>query len=256
MEAPERTNKISPEIYVYATNKNFLNVYDALRIDKLKLEIAGYDQATNRQTGHASAWLDKDDARLLAHLICNRLFVTVAGGTWEKFGGSQRDDGSVESRTLSVTWDEGENGRFARFPYRLTIANGPGKRTATGGVSPAGEPTARLSMRMPELDLVKLMLRVQDYICAYETAHHHRLVAAKLQELRTKMEERASQHSGPTIDSRERQSADRETATVGATPERRAPLTAIRGGNGSVGGNASTPVDARFGERSRVERAG
>ena len=45
MEPAERTSKISPEIYVYATNKNFLNVYDALRIDKLKIEIAGYDQA-------------------------------------------------------------------------------------------------------------------------------------------------------------------------------------------------------------------
>ncbi len=257
MESVERTTKISPEIYVYATNKNFLNVYDALRIDKLKLEIAGYDQATNRQTGHANAWLDKDDARLIAHLVCNRLFASITGGTWEKFGGSQREDGFVESRTLSVAWDEGENGRFSRFPYRITIANGPGKRTATGGVSPAGEPTSRLSMRMPELDFVKLMLRVQDYICAYETAHHHRLVANKIQDLRAKLEERAEQHGSQEPQSRN--AANGRTALqereVPAIPERRVPLTAIRGGNGS-GKDMAAPVDARFSEKPRVARVG
>src|SRR5438105_10530979 len=109
MEDRERNGRLSPEIYVYATNKNFLNLYDALRIDKVKIEVAGYDQATNRQTGHASAWVDKDDARLLSHLVCNRLFFAITGGKWEKFGGSQREDGMIESRTLTLEWDEGEN---------------------------------------------------------------------------------------------------------------------------------------------------
>ncbi len=187
MEEQERNSKISPEIYVYATNKHFVNLYDALRIDKVKIEIAGYDPSTNRQTGHASAWLDKDDARLLSHLMCNRLFKAVTGGKWEKYGGSQREDGSIESRTLTVEWDEGDGGRFARFPYWLTISNGPGKKTATGGVSPAGEPTSRLSMRLPELDAIKMMLALGDYIQAYETAHHHRLVAQRIRDLRDKL---------------------------------------------------------------------
>jgi hypothetical protein len=191
MEDRERNGRLSPEIYVYATNKNFLNLYDALRIEKIKVEIAGYDPASNRQTGHATAWLDVADARLLAHLACNRVFVPVTGGKWEKYGGSQRDDGSVESRTMSVEWDEGEGGRFARFPYRITIANGPGKKTATGGVSPNGTPTAQLSMRLPESDMIKVMLTVADYIHAYEAAHHHRIVADRVRELRDKLSERA-----------------------------------------------------------------
>src|SRR2546425_1167625 len=173
MDERERSGRLSPEIYVYATNKNFLNLYDALRISKVKIEIAGYDPASNRQTGHASAWLDADDARLLCHLVGNRLFATVTGGRWEKYGGSQREDGSVESRTIAVEWDEGENGRFARFPYRITIANGPGKKTATGGVSPNGPATSQLSMRLPESDMIKVTLALHDYIHAYETAHHH-----------------------------------------------------------------------------------
>ena len=37
VEERDRSAKLSPEIYVYATNKNFLNLYDALRIDKVKI---------------------------------------------------------------------------------------------------------------------------------------------------------------------------------------------------------------------------
>ncbi len=132
-------SRLSPEIFVYATNKNFLNVYDALRIDKIKMEVAGYDQASGKQTGLAGAWLDVDDMRLLAHLIVTRQFKDVlVKGRFEKFGGSERD-GVIESRTLVVDWDPGEGGRFANYPYRLTIANGPGMRTPLAGA--ASKPT-------------------------------------------------------------------------------------------------------------------
>jgi hypothetical protein len=234
MEEQERSSKISPEIYVYATNKHFVNLYDALRIDKVKIEIAGYDQATNRQTGHASAWLDKDDARLLSHLACNRLFMAVTGGKWEKYGGSQREDGSIESRTLTVEWDEGDGGRFARFPYRLTIANGPGKKTATGGVSPAGEPTSRMSMRMPELDAIKMLLALGDYIRAYETAHHHRLVAQRVRDLRDKLAERSGRsdvsNQHPELDQQDRRAV--AAAPAANNPQSARPnLKAMPGGN-------------------------
>lgn len=194
MEDRERTSRLSPEIYVYATNKNFLNLYDALRIDKVKVEIAGYDPATNRQTGQANAWLDIDDARLLCHLVAHRHFKSVTGGKWDKFGGSQKEDGSIESRTFSIEWDEGDNGRFSRFPYRITIANGPGRKTQTGSVSPDGPPKSQLSMRVPETDMIKVMLALGDYIHAYEAAHHHRIVADRVRELRDKLAVRAERY--------------------------------------------------------------
>lgn len=241
MEAHDKSTKLSPEIYVYATNKNFLNLYDALRIEKVKVEIAGYDPASNRQTGHASAWLDKDDARLLSHLVCNRLFGPVTGGKWEKYGGSQREDGHIESRTLMVEWDEGDGGRFARFPYRITVSNGPGKKTTTGGVSPAGEPTARLTMRVPELDMIKLMLVLGDYINAYETAHHHRIIAQRLQDLRDKLAGRLSHQEAPSVvaDRSDDRSGARQPLEAGSTQlevasptpiAARPPLRAVQGG--------------------------
>lgn len=234
MEDRERSPKISPEIYVYATNKHFFNVYDALRIDKIKIEIAGYDPTTNRQTGHASAWLDKDDARLISHLVCNRLFMPVTGGKWERYGGSQREDGSIESRTLLFEWDEGEGGRFARFPYKLSVLNGPGKKTGTGAVTPVGEPTARMTMRVPEADMIKLMLAVGDYIRAYETAHHHRLVAQKVRDLRDKLAERSSREvvqlpSRDGMPPRDRAAVSLEEPVPAAAT--RPALKAIPGGN-------------------------
>lgn len=242
MEAHDKSTKLSPEIYVYATNKNFLNLYDALRIDKVKVEIAGYDPASNRQTGHASAWLDKDDARLLSHLVCNRLFSPITGGKWEKYGGSQREDGHIESRTLLVEWDEGDGGRFARFPYRITVSNGPGKKTTTGGVAPAGEPTARLTMRVPELDMIKLMLVLGDYINAYEAAHHHRIVAQRLQDLREKLADRVNHQEARSVAPqrieerpaarRSVESSDTEAASPAAPAPiaARPPLRAVQGG--------------------------
>ncbi len=236
MEDRERNNRLSPEIYVYATNKNFLNLYDALRIEKVKVEIAGYDQSSNRQTGLASAWLDVDDVRLLCHLVTHRLFAAVTGGRWEKYGGSQREDGHIESRVLAIEWDEGENGRFARYPYRVSIANGPGKRTATGGVAPDGSPTSQMSMRMPELDFIKTMLALGDYVHAYEAAHHHRIVADRMRELKDKLSERVERnHNEP----------EREYAQAGAAPQR-APQAAPKGANlQSIPGGARRPAPER-----------
>jgi hypothetical protein len=246
MDENERSIRVSPEIYVYATNKNFLNVYDALRIEKVKIELAGYDPNTNRQTGHASAWLDIHDARLVAHLVCNRLFAGVTGGVWERYGGSQRDDGSVESRTIEIAWDEAE-GRFAKYPYRVTIANGPGRRTATGGVSPSGEPTSRLSLRIPEIDMIKVMLAIGDYIRAYEAAHHHRLVAQRVRELRDKLSERdAARNAGQNA--RRQDSANGANDLIKSTSQSasrpaRPPITPIR-------------ERSRDSEPQRVARAG
>jgi len=232
MEERERSGRLSPEIYVYATKKNFLNLYDALRIDKIKIEVAGYDPGTNRQTGHATAWIDLDDARLISYLICQRSFAQVTGGRWEKYGGSQRDDGRMESRTLAVEWDQGENGRFANFPYRVTVTNGPGKKTATGGVSPDGSPTAQLSMRLPETDMMKVMLAMSDYIHAYEAAHHHRIVADRVRELREKLAGRSERF---------------ESIQPGAAAEsgaRSEPAPAMPALQALPGGNRRPPVKA------------
>jgi hypothetical protein len=73
----------------------------------------------------------------------------------------------------------------------VSFANGPGQRTPNGAVQPKGEPVSKQSMRLPEADMMKIMLAVYDYLHAYEAAHHHRIVAEKVREVHEKLAGRA-----------------------------------------------------------------
>jgi hypothetical protein len=250
--------RISPEIYVYATNKNFLNIYDALRIEKFKIEVASYDPGSGKQTGLAAAWLDLDEMRLLIHLVTLRLFPTVltAGGRmprFERFGGSDRD-GAVESRTFLLEWDPGTGGRFAGYPYRLTIANGPGVRTPTGAVQPRGEPTSRQQMRLPEADLMEILLAVGAHLRAKEPdllTTKAQARAADIRKVQT-TRSRAGATSAPAGRQGERgtrpvhPAAPDETADppVSAPPP---PATSLRRPAGRGTGPAGSPAAARPG---------
>jgi hypothetical protein len=188
--------RLSPEIVVYATNKSFLNIYDALAIERVKVEVARYDPATRRQLDRAGAYLPVADVRLLCHLVVTRQFAAVLpAGRFERFGGGGGEAG-VESRVVTLEYDPGADGKFARFPYRLTVAVGPGERTATGAIQPKGSPTHKVDLRLPEPDLLRIALTVQAYLAAYDSAHHAAQVAARLD----KQTRKRAQREARTVD--------------------------------------------------------
>jgi hypothetical protein len=222
--------RVSPEIYVYTTAKHFLNIYDALRIEKVKIELASYDQATGKQTGLVTAWLDLDEMRLLIHLVTFRLFqpVLAAGGRlprFEKFGGSERD-GILESRTLLLEWDPGQQGRFAGYPYRLTIANGPGQRTSTGAMQPKGAPTSKLAMRLPEADLMEILLAVGAYLRARELELLPAKARARQEATRAAQAARRSAPTPPAL-ARPPRAAAPEEGTAPEAPPAASPSTPL-----------------------------
>jgi hypothetical protein len=181
-DARGETPRLSPEIVVYATNKNFLNVYDALSIDRVKLELAAYDKETHHQSDRASAYLKVDSFRLLAHLVLTRQFATVLpGARWENFSGGGGARG-VESRVVTLEHDPGEGQRFAAYPYRLTITVGPGEKTATGAITPVkgAAATHKVAMRLPEAALMQILLTVSAYVTAWDSTHHSDQVAAQV----------------------------------------------------------------------------
>ena len=184
----------NPEITVYATSKNFLNIYDCLGIDKIKFEVASYDPKTRRQTARAFAYVDVDKVRLIIHAVKSGRFGKLFGGKFEDFGGSQVD-GKLQSRIFRLEYDPGENDRFARFPIRVTIANGPGKRNRQGGVMPDGQPTQRVSMRFPMADFVRILLEVESYMDAWLFANFTRIRQERVQALTERLEGRR-QESG------------------------------------------------------------
>ncbi|GIV97670.1 MAG: hypothetical protein KatS3mg057_2327 [Herpetosiphonaceae bacterium] len=127
---------------------------------------SSYDRERRIHLDRASCYLTITRCKLLVHQVLNGE-ARRTGWKTEVFGGSERD-GQVESRVFRLEYDPGADGRFARFPFRLTIATGPGRRTATGGISPDGAPTAQVSMRFPDDDFVAICLEVRDFLAAHQ----------------------------------------------------------------------------------------
>lgn len=185
----------SPEITVYATNKNFLNIYDCLGIDKVKFEVASYDPKTRRQTARAFAYVDVDKVRLIIHAVKTGRFGKLFGNKFEDFGGSEVD-GKLQSRIFTIEYDPGENDQFARFPIRLTIANGPGKRNRQGGVMPDGRPAQRVSMRFPMADFVRILLEVESYVDAWLITNFTRIREERVRALNERLENQRESGNG------------------------------------------------------------
>ena len=139
----------------------------------------------------ASAWLDVDDLRLLAHLVTTRQFKDVLDrGRFEKFGGSDRD-GAVESRTLVIEWDPGQDGKFARYPlpHDHRQRAGPAHAQRRGAAEGRADRQAVHAPARSRHD--EDHAGGAAYIQAYEAAHHHRIIAEKVREVQEKLAGRA-----------------------------------------------------------------
>ena len=184
---------ISPEIAVYSTRGAFCNFYDALDINKIKVEVAEYDPSTREQTARAVAWLDVDQVMLLIYAFKENRFDQLVG-TFKDFGGSELDDGSLQSRILVIRRDLGDKGQFAEHPIRLSIGNGPGKRTSTGGVVPDKDRKSEFiwaNCRFPEADWLQLLLAVENYIVAWEVSTFGQRREHSTEALKAKLESRS-----------------------------------------------------------------
>lgn len=171
----------------YATNKQFANVYDALGIERLEWELVSYDRETRTHRDRAFAYIPVTRCKLLLHKVLTGA-AYKPGWKFEVFGGSFHKDGSIESRLFKVEYDPGADNAFARFPFRISIAVGRGKRTATGGIAPDGDPTTSVKMRFPDDDFVGICLEVRDFL----REHQREIEQYRRTEQRTRFAERQS----------------------------------------------------------------
>ena len=215
-------NQVSPEILVYATNKAFLNLYDALPIGKVKVEVASYDPHSRVQTARAMAWVAVSDVKLLTHLVKARLFCHVLGGKYEEYGGSDRD-GQVQSRILRLEWDD-QDGKFATVPYRLTVSNGPGKRDGKGRIAPGGKPASQVSMRFGEATLMGILIQATDYVRDWEAAHHQETVASRMEDLQARLAADGNHLLLVDLDRNDRRLLHQHLGAVGQANEDRAKI--------------------------------
>lgn len=152
-------------IVEYTTQKHFCNVYDAVGIERLEWELVSYDRERRVHLDRAAAYVPITRVKIMLHQVLMALY--VPGWKMEVFGGSFRDDG-IESRLFKVEYDPGEANKFGRFPFRVSLAIGPGKKTATGGIAPDGKPTTQIAMRFPEEDFLGICLEIRDFLLVHQ----------------------------------------------------------------------------------------
>lgn len=159
-------------IRTHATNKQFLNVFGLVAIERIRIEIANYDPRTKRHTQFVQAYIAIADTRMIVHQVLHAQ--VVQDWKHEFYGGSTTESG-IESRVTTIKYDRGQNDSYARFPFQISIAIGHGKKTATGGIAPDGKPHTQAFIRLSEQDMLKLCLEIE----AYLTCHQKQLEAVR-----------------------------------------------------------------------------
>jgi len=153
-------------IYKLITRSAFLHVDDALKIGKLKLWAGRYTQGQGTSS-HATAYMDADAARVVFwDLMVRGGFPEklYPGQKWEAYGGSERE-GKVIARVIRFR----EDSALQRAPIVIELATGPGQRSETGGIQPAGQ-MEMVSVFLSKFDARKLAASVLEELQAYRVA--------------------------------------------------------------------------------------
>ncbi len=133
------------------TQKAFLHVEDALSIGKVRL-FAGNYEAGKGATAMVSHYLDWDVALAVFH----QMLTGSRDGSFKFYGGSSKN-GQVLSRTCRFDL------KFTEGKVFIEVAEGPGKKTSTGAIQPAGKPTTSVTIALTPWQAAALAARV----CAY-----------------------------------------------------------------------------------------
>ena len=128
---------------VYQNKHHALNFADRLEIGKVGLFVGEYPAGGGRLILRIAHYMDVDDARwVFRALIAGR-----DGFQYKEYKGSdkRRKGEGVESRVLSVNIRGGQRSdAYVWWDFRA----GPGKLTPTGAITPDGEPTCKIKVRM------------------------------------------------------------------------------------------------------------
>lgn len=150
----------------HVTRTRILDVQDCLEIGKLRIEVVEFEPGKGA-TRAAEHYAEPDAVALLSHDMLH-------GRPWEtytEFKGGVRD-GKVESRVLCIERVE------ARNPIKITVSRGPGEKTGTGAVKPAGKPEVSVSVLLSDADARRVAHMILRHMAAWEAATYHQRVEA------------------------------------------------------------------------------
>ena len=185
--AETKLQKPHYEVWTMVTQSRYAYVISALSISQIKVEVGGYGKKTVEKLG---AYLSVPKCRLLIHKVLDPIMPPAHGFKYESIGGSVRE-GNVESRILKFEFDEGQNGSFAKMPWRIVIGIGEGKQTETGAIAPLGKPSNIADIRLTQDDMLSMVLELQAHL-------NHRQQAYERSRYDQQLERFESRHSTTT----------------------------------------------------------
>ena len=143
-------------IYSHVTQSKFLHVEDSLAIGKLRL-FAGTYRRGHGMDDHAQHYIDLPDARVILLALAH---VEPALRYREYKGTPPRDGQPAVSRSLSVAVKADD--------VYIELKQGAGKLTATGAITPAGQPTVSINVAFKLHAARRLAATVGAYVQAWD----------------------------------------------------------------------------------------
>lgn len=170
------------KIFRYVTNKNILDIQDALHVDprhsKIRLTLVEYDK-NFKATAQVRHFADADMFKLVCWDILTRQFPRTFAlpdsyqhrgdpkgrplARWTEHKGSPTE-GGFEARILEVQYLDPQHWKN---PYSFRILRGTGEQIGQGAVKMV-QVQDEVSMLLPEVDARRMALTVFDYIRAWE----------------------------------------------------------------------------------------
>ena len=182
------------QIGKFSTAHSFLTISnDGFEIDKVKFFAAEYNlkgpRTVEAENAKAFFTLDTDKFLELCSLIesdrinnkIEQLMEMDGKLPWTTLrsynGGSNRSDGTVEARTMTVSMTVSEktdkNGKTVKKPlFQINIARGPGKLIGNGLMAFKGKPPVSISVTMGYEDIKGVLFQVREHYRAFLTSQY------------------------------------------------------------------------------------
>lgn len=160
--------KESRVIYTVAGNNAFLDVKDMLGTDRKRSRIELF--CVNYKTDPsvtARHFMEPEVFKVIAGDVLRDIFHKVYPQGFVEYKGGPDKNRRIQSRVLKIICDPAK-----RYPYLITIQNGPGKLGENKTVSPDGPPDSETRIFISRFDMHRMCHAVLDYIGRQETWIH------------------------------------------------------------------------------------
>ncbi|HSH02599.1 MAG TPA: hypothetical protein VLL52_08790 [Anaerolineae bacterium] len=143
-------------VFSYLTRHSFLHIEDALAIEKIRL-FAGFYRRGQGVEKHGYHFMDVADVRV----VFDALARGEVGFVYREFKGSGGEgDRAAESRVLSVA--------IKADKVYIELKSGPGRRTATGAITPMGKARVAVNVGMSLYEGRRLGAAIVAYVRAWD----------------------------------------------------------------------------------------